>query len=321
MKALYVHVEAEPARSCKAATSRKPSNSWIRRTPSSDCCAFASYRAAGRVALDCPAKSLHSHPSGHGGPRDGADNEAARAFIAFLKRPEAAAVIGKYGYGMEERGARSDISDRTIPGLPIRLTLALASITTVLLLSSVRRSPGGSRARKRAGRRRSPRSLRCRRAAADGPRILSPYRTRAERTGGWIGGFFGGRSLAFTFEGLVIGSVIYSMPFVVQPIRNASRHSGIDRSKSPRPCAPRRAMFLDGRGAAGAAGLHDRRRPGLCTHGRRVRRRADDRGEHSGPDQGALGRHLSTTWSSCSGRRLTSWRPACWCFRSWSSFR
>jgi len=27
--------------------------------------------------------------------------------------------------------------------------------------------------------------------------------------------------LAFTFEGLVIGSVIYSMPFVVQPVRNA----------------------------------------------------------------------------------------------------
>jgi molybdate transport system permease protein len=27
--------------------------------------------------------------------------------------------------------------------------------------------------------------------------------------------------LAFTFEALVIGSVLYSMPFVVQPIRNA----------------------------------------------------------------------------------------------------
>jgi molybdate transport system permease protein len=39
--------------------------------------------------------------------------------------------------------------------------------------------------------------------------------------GGWIAGLFGGRSLAFTFEGLVIGSVFYSMPFVVQPIRNA----------------------------------------------------------------------------------------------------
>lgn len=39
--------------------------------------------------------------------------------------------------------------------------------------------------------------------------------------GGWIAGLLGGRSLAFTFEGLVIGSVFYSMPFVVQPIRNA----------------------------------------------------------------------------------------------------
>jgi molybdate transport system permease protein len=42
-----------------------------------------------------------------------------------------------------------------------------------------------------------------------------------EGPGGWLAGFAGGRSLAFTFEGLVIGSVIYSMPFVVQPIRNA----------------------------------------------------------------------------------------------------
>ncbi len=38
--------------------------------------------------------------------------------------------------------------------------------------------------------------------------------------GGWIAGLWGGRTLAFTFEGLVIGSVLYSMPFVVQPIRN-----------------------------------------------------------------------------------------------------
>jgi molybdate transport system permease protein len=39
--------------------------------------------------------------------------------------------------------------------------------------------------------------------------------------GGWIATLWGGRTLAFTFEGLVIGSVVYSMPFVVQPIRNA----------------------------------------------------------------------------------------------------
>ena len=44
--------------------------------------------------------------------------------------------------------------------------------------------------------------------------------------GGWVAGMFGARSLAFTFEGLVIGSIIYSMPFVVQPIRNAFESVG-----------------------------------------------------------------------------------------------
>jgi molybdate transport system permease protein len=32
---------------------------------------------------------------------------------------------------------------------------------------------------------------------------------------------FGIRTLAFTFEGLVIGSLVYSLPFAVQPLRNA----------------------------------------------------------------------------------------------------
>jgi molybdate transport system permease protein len=39
--------------------------------------------------------------------------------------------------------------------------------------------------------------------------------------GGAIAGLWGARTLAFTFTGLVIGSIIASMPFVVQPIRNA----------------------------------------------------------------------------------------------------
>jgi len=39
--------------------------------------------------------------------------------------------------------------------------------------------------------------------------------------GGWLSAAFGLRSLAFTFPGLVIGSVLYSLPFMVQPIRNA----------------------------------------------------------------------------------------------------
>ncbi|MBT5499128.1 MAG: molybdate ABC transporter permease subunit, partial [Thiotrichales bacterium] len=31
----------------------------------------------------------------------------------------------------------------------------------------------------------------------------------------------GGSSIAFTFSGLVVGSVIYSLPFVVQPLQNS----------------------------------------------------------------------------------------------------
>ncbi len=39
--------------------------------------------------------------------------------------------------------------------------------------------------------------------------------------GGAIASLWGARTLAFSFEGLVIGSVIYSLPFMVQPLRNA----------------------------------------------------------------------------------------------------
>ena len=51
--------------------------------------------------------------------------------------------------------------------------------------------------------------------------LLGPY-----GPGGAIAGLWGGRTLAFSFWGLVIGSVIYSMPFVVQPIRNAFEAMG-----------------------------------------------------------------------------------------------
>jgi molybdate transport system permease protein len=44
--------------------------------------------------------------------------------------------------------------------------------------------------------------------------------------GGRIAGLWGAQTLAFSFTGLVIGSVVYSMPFVVQPIRNAFEATG-----------------------------------------------------------------------------------------------
>lgn len=56
------------------------------------------------------------------------------------------------------------------------------------------------------------------------PTVLGFYLLMALGPNGPIGEavqWLGGQSLAFTFTGLIIGSVIYSMPFVVQPLQNA----------------------------------------------------------------------------------------------------
>ncbi len=56
------------------------------------------------------------------------------------------------------------------------------------------------------------------------PTVLGFYLLLALGPHGPVGGlmqWMGGRPLAFTFTGLVIGSVIYSMPFVVQPLQDA----------------------------------------------------------------------------------------------------
>ncbi|ERS14765.1 molybdate ABC transporter permease subunit [Alloalcanivorax xenomutans] len=39
--------------------------------------------------------------------------------------------------------------------------------------------------------------------------------------GGWLGSLLERPGLAFSFAGLVIGSVVYSLPFVLQPLKNA----------------------------------------------------------------------------------------------------
>jgi molybdate transport system permease protein len=56
------------------------------------------------------------------------------------------------------------------------------------------------------------------------PTVLGFYLLVALGPRGPIGGLvesIGGESLAFTFSGLVIGSVFYSLPFVVQPLQDA----------------------------------------------------------------------------------------------------
>lgn len=46
--------------------------------------------------------------------------------------------------------------------------------------------------------------------------------------GGQLSALWGARTLAFSFPGLVIGSVIFSLPFMVQPLRNAFEAIGDD---------------------------------------------------------------------------------------------
>ena len=56
------------------------------------------------------------------------------------------------------------------------------------------------------------------------PTVLGFYLLMTLSTNGPIGNFLeslGGSSIAFTFTGLVVGSVIYSLPFVVQPLQNS----------------------------------------------------------------------------------------------------
>ena len=56
------------------------------------------------------------------------------------------------------------------------------------------------------------------------PTVLGFYLLLQLGSNGWLGAFwqrFTGHTLAFSFEGLVLGSVIYSLPFAVQPFTTA----------------------------------------------------------------------------------------------------
>ena len=105
---------------------------------------------------------------------------------------------------------------------PIRLTIELAAITTVLLLL-IGTPIAWWLARSKAPWKEAVA------AVVALPLVLPPtvlgfyllLLLGPHGPGGAIASLYGARTLAFTFTGLVIGSVLYSMPFVVQPIRNA----------------------------------------------------------------------------------------------------
>ena len=105
---------------------------------------------------------------------------------------------------------------------PVQLTIALAAITTVVLLV-VGTPIAWWLARSKAWWKEAVATLVAMPLVLP-PTVLGFYlllMLGPNGPGGLVAGLWGARTLAFTFEGLVIGSVFYSMPFVVQPIRNA----------------------------------------------------------------------------------------------------
>lgn len=117
-----------------------------------------------------------------------------------------------------------DVSELNLAQLwsPIRLTLELASITTILLL--VFGTPVAWWLARSKARWKEAVAAIVAMPLVLPPTVLGFYLLLLlgpNGPGGVIAGLYGARTLAFTFTGLVIGSVLYSMPFVVQPIRNA----------------------------------------------------------------------------------------------------
>ena len=110
------------------------------------------------------------------------------------------------------------------PGIlqPVALTIELASVATIILI--VIATPLAW------WLARSPRWWKEAIAAVVSlpivlpPTVLGFYLLVAlgpHGPGGALARLWGAPTLAFTFSGLVVGSVVYSLPFVVQPIRNA----------------------------------------------------------------------------------------------------
>jgi molybdate transport system permease protein len=111
----------------------------------------------------------------------------------------------------------------------ISLTLTLASITTAILLV-VGTAIAWWLARSRAKWKEAVAAVVALPLVLP-PTVLGFYLLIAlgpNGPGGWLAGFWGARTLAFSFWGLVIGSVIYSLPFMVQPVRNAFGAIGED---------------------------------------------------------------------------------------------
>jgi molybdate transport system permease protein len=110
---------------------------------------------------------------------------------------------------------------------PVRLTLELASITTLTLL--VVATPLAWWLARSKARAREIVATVVSLPLVLPPTVLGFYILIAlgpDGPGGWLASLWGANTLAFTFTGLVIGSVVAALPTVLQPIRNAFQAVG-----------------------------------------------------------------------------------------------
>ena len=112
---------------------------------------------------------------------------------------------------------------------PIALTAALASVTTVLLL--LIGTPIAWWLARTNVPWREPVAALVALPLVLPPTVIGFYLLLAfgpYGPGGVLASLWGARTLAFSFEGLVIGSIVYSLPFMVQPLRVAFEALGDD---------------------------------------------------------------------------------------------
>ncbi|MFO6421396.1 molybdate ABC transporter permease subunit [Hylemonella sp. W303a] len=109
----------------------------------------------------------------------------------------------------------------------IRLTLELAALTTLLLLLVA--TPLAWWLARSASRWRAPVSALVTLPLVLPPTVLGFYLLLLMGPNGWVGQItqaLGWGSLSFTFTGLLIGSIIFSLPFAVQPLQHAFESLG-----------------------------------------------------------------------------------------------
>ena len=170
--------------------------------------------------------------------KTGAASKAARAFMAFLKSGTARAIIRRYGYTDRALGQGSRMD------LVIRTTLALAAVTTMILLLLLATPLAWWLARSRRWSNEIVGALVALPLVLP-PTVIGFYLLVALGPGQPADDAARTRSASGPWPspspGLVIGSLFYSLPFAVQPLRSAFEAVGDAAAGGGRD---------DGRGAA-----------------------------------------------------------------------